>query len=43
MSRKGGGRGTQEMGAEGEQSKMTGSMGNNSLTCECYEVLMGNV
>ena len=40
MSWKWGGRGKQEMGAEGEQSKMRGSMGYNSLTCECYEVVM---
>ena len=43
MSRKGGGRGKHEMEAEREQSKMRGSMGNNILTCECYEVFTGNV
>ena len=43
ISRKGGGRGKQEMGAEGEQSKMRGSMGYNSVTCGCSEVFMVNV
>ena len=42
-SRKRGGRGKHEMGAEGEQSKMRGSMGYNSLTCGCFEVFMVNV
>ena len=43
ISRKSGGRGTHEMGTEGEQSKMRGSMGYNSLTCGCYEMYMVNV